>query len=337
MDNLESSTYEVFEKDPVKYDQYRKAIKLCLSTKHTARTAEDPVILMVVGAGRGPLVTASLQAAKSAGVVHIKIYAVEKNVNAIVTLELLNRTKWIQDDVTIVSSDMREWNAPHQADVIVSELLGSFGDNELSPECLDGAMRFLKKDSGVSIPANYTSYLAPVSSQKLFNEVVAQSNLEKDKPKEEAFEMPYVVRLHNFDELAEPKPVFTFVHPTADDVKEGGNSSNNVHLRNSRYIELSFDIKADTTVHGFSGYFECELFNGVSISILPRTHSPGMFSWFPIFFPLVTPLQVRAGDRLAVNMWRICSNRKVWYEWAVSGPVVSAIHNPGGRSYTIGL
>lgn len=26
-----------------------------------------------------------------------------------------------------------------QADLIVSELLGSFGDNELSPECLDGA------------------------------------------------------------------------------------------------------------------------------------------------------------------------------------------------------
>jgi hypothetical protein len=27
---------------------------------------------------------------------------------------------------------------------MVSELLGSFGDNELSPECLDGAQAFLK-------------------------------------------------------------------------------------------------------------------------------------------------------------------------------------------------
>jgi protein arginine N-methyltransferase 5 len=27
---------------------------------------------------------------------------------------------------------------------MVSELLGSFGDNELSPECLDGAQRYLK-------------------------------------------------------------------------------------------------------------------------------------------------------------------------------------------------
>jgi hypothetical protein len=35
-------------------------------------------------------------------------------------------------------------NAGAQADMLVSELLGSFGDNELSPECLDGAQKFLK-------------------------------------------------------------------------------------------------------------------------------------------------------------------------------------------------
>jgi hypothetical protein len=48
------------------------------------------------------------------------------------------------DQVTVVSCDMRDWAAPEKADIIVSELLGSFGDNELSPECLDGAQHFLK-------------------------------------------------------------------------------------------------------------------------------------------------------------------------------------------------
>jgi len=51
------------------------------------------------------------------------------------------------DLVTVVSSDMRHWSAPELADIIVSELLGSFGDNELSPECLDGAQHFLKGNS----------------------------------------------------------------------------------------------------------------------------------------------------------------------------------------------
>lgn len=40
---------------------------------------------------------------------------------------------------------MRIIDVPEKADILVSELLGSFGDNELSPECLDGAMRFLKR------------------------------------------------------------------------------------------------------------------------------------------------------------------------------------------------
>ena len=46
-------------------------------------------------------------------------------------------------------------------DILVSELLGSFGDNELSPECLDGAQKFLKP-TGVSIPTSYTSYIGPI-------------------------------------------------------------------------------------------------------------------------------------------------------------------------------
>jgi hypothetical protein len=48
----------------------------------------------------------------------------------------------------------------------VSELLGSFSDNELSPECLDGAQRLLKP-GGISIPASYTSFLAPITSCKM--------------------------------------------------------------------------------------------------------------------------------------------------------------------------
>ena len=62
--------------------------------------------------------------------------------------------------MTVAAADMRAWEAPVKADVLVSELLGSFGDNELSPECLDGAQRFLK-EGGISIPQSYRSYLAP--------------------------------------------------------------------------------------------------------------------------------------------------------------------------------
>jgi len=84
-------------------------------------------------------------------------------------LRTLKATRW-GDSVTIVNSDMRTWSPPELADIMVSELLGSFGDNELSPECLDGAQRLLKP-GGVCIPCEYTSYLAPLMSSKLWNEV----------------------------------------------------------------------------------------------------------------------------------------------------------------------
>ena len=76
--------------------------------------------------------------------------------------------RW-EELVTIVASDMRSWEAPELADILVSELLGSFGDNELSPECLDGAQKFLKP-GGVSIPASSTSQLHPVTASKLWTD-----------------------------------------------------------------------------------------------------------------------------------------------------------------------
>lgn len=45
----------------------------------------------------------------------------------------------------LLYGDMRTLDVPEKVDILVSELLGSFGDNELSPECLDGGMRFLKR------------------------------------------------------------------------------------------------------------------------------------------------------------------------------------------------
>uniref|UniRef100_A0A4W5RVR8 Protein arginine N-methyltransferase 5 n=1 Tax=Hucho hucho TaxID=62062 RepID=A0A4W5RVR8_9TELE len=320
MDNLESQTYEVFEKDPIKYSQYQQAVYKCLLDRVPEEQKEtNTQVLMVLGAGRGPLVNASLRAAKQADR-KLRIYAVEKNPNAVVTLENWKFEEW-GDQVTVVSCDMREWAAPEKADIIVSELLGSFGDNELSPECLDGAQHFLK-DGGVSIPCSYTSFLAPLSSSKLYNEV--RGCRERDKDPECHFETPYVVRLHNFHQLAEPKACFTFVHPTTD-------------MNNNRYQCLRFSVGCNTVLHGFAGYFETTLYGDVTLSIKPETHSPGMFSWFPILFPLKQPIPVTRDDDVVVRFWRCNNGKKVWYEWAVTEPSCSAIHNPAGRSYTIGL
>ena len=82
MHNLESSTYEIFEKDPVKYNLYEEAIF------ETLVENKDFSVIMVVGAGRGPIVKAALRASKRAcrGTL---VYALDKNPNAVVTLRNL--------------------------------------------------------------------------------------------------------------------------------------------------------------------------------------------------------------------------------------------------------
>uniref|UniRef100_A0A1B0DLD7 Protein arginine N-methyltransferase 5 n=1 Tax=Phlebotomus papatasi TaxID=29031 RepID=A0A1B0DLD7_PHLPP len=138
-DNLDTYTYEIFEKDPVKYLLYQRAIEAALKDKIPEdKAANSTATVMILGAGRGPLVRSALNAAANTKR-KVKIYVVEKNQNSRNTLEALWREMWPRDAVQLIFSDMREFSPPEKADIIVSELLGSFGDNELSPECLDGA------------------------------------------------------------------------------------------------------------------------------------------------------------------------------------------------------
>ena len=88
---MESATYEIFEKDPVKYGNYEKAIELALKDRPVDEKmystlydiVNDFSVVAVVGAGRGPLVDRALKAAQTAGR-QIEIFAVEKNPHAFI-------------------------------------------------------------------------------------------------------------------------------------------------------------------------------------------------------------------------------------------------------------
>lgn len=257
--NLESITYEVFEKDPIKYDWYERAIARALHDWiEQGKPTSGPdgrVVVAVVGAGRGPLVSRALRASEDVDV-EIDIWALEKNPNAFVLLQRHNDTIW-GNRVSLVKSDMRTWRGPYQnpeparplqsgqenigqavsstaegqpttytgdievdkewllattqntpahykVDILISELLGSFADNELSPECLDGVQHLINPVHGISIPSSYTAHLSPIAAPKLHNDILNQSTANSNAP-----ETPYVVMLHAIDHLstqeADPK------------------------------------------------------------------------------------------------------------------------------------
>ena len=347
-DNLESITYEVFEKDPVKYDLYYQAIvQALIDWRDQGKPASGPdgrVVVAVVGAGRGPLVTKALLASESEDI-PIDMWAVEKNQNAFVLLQRHNEVVW-GNSVNIVKSDMRSWKGPLRnveaqnpgytgqwplprdedgnpivsqeqisptaptpaqapthghIDILISELLGSFADNELSPECLDGILPLLNPTHGISIPTSYTAYLTPIAAPKLHADILARTITDKEAPN-----TPYVVMLHAIDYLSTTSrpnptasatnkasmpikmpnilPVWSFRHGPMEALPA---SSENTH--NTRQARLNFNLRDRAVCHGLAGFFEATLYPGVELSTNPLNmdeKSPGMMSWFPIFFPL---------------------------------------------------
>ncbi|KAJ1899713.1 hypothetical protein LPJ81_004088 [Coemansia sp. IMI 209127] len=320
-DHLDAETYEVFEQDAAKYDAYEDAMHRTirdLSSGHNGRQ----LVLTVAGAGRGPLVARALQAARRCDA-DVKVYAVEKNPSAMVELQRKNAELW-GGCVTLVHADMRRATAvPERADILVSELLGSLGDNELSPECLAAAIPLLLAPGGVCIPRKYTAYIAPLSSTALFNRVRSAATYNEPA----RLETPFVVNIHAANVLADAQPLWSFEHISTASEK------------GQRSACRAFDIRSPSLLHGLAGYFDAELYGGVELSICPATHTPAMHSWFPMFFPLMSPLTVHAGDSLAVHMWRRVSDSKVWYEWAlrVEGcrGCVSAVHNLNAHQHWI--
>ncbi|KAG4218228.1 hypothetical protein PC116_g33292, partial [Phytophthora cactorum] len=187
---------------------------------------------------------------------------------------------------------MRAWKGPilsdsssstgpvhGKVDILVSELLGSFGDNELSPECLDGIQHVLAPEFGISIPASYTAHVSPISTPRIHADIKqrAGSSLSSD-----AFDTPWVVRLFALDFVAERVPdrprfqqAWEFAHPLpqatmdamearrAGGVAGGGGGSMagavGANDHNARHCHLTFVCRTRGVVHGLAGYFESVL------------------------------------------------------------------------------
>ncbi|KAK6824709.1 PRMT5 arginine-N-methyltransferase [Apiospora arundinis] len=358
-DNLESVTYEVFEGDPVKYNQYEAAVAAALSDraqqKKPTSSSDGAVVIAVAGSGRGPLVTRALKASETTGV-PVQVWAVEKNPNAYVYLLRQNQREW-GGRVTVVKTDMRAWKGPlvsgtadenpvyGKVDILISELLGSFGDNELSPECLDGIQHVLSKPHGISIPKSYTAHMSPISTPRIHADIAQRLPMDPH-----GFETPWVVRLWQLDFVAEKVPgharfqqAWEFVHPLPDatmamvDARRsggvvgggGGSMAGGVGANdhNSRHCHLTFVCRSRGVIHGLAGYFESVLYEPeeagkelVELSTLPNNidrKSKDMISWFPIFFPLKQPLYFPPDTELEVSMWRQTDDKQVWYEWMV--------------------
>lgn len=192
-----------------------------------------------------------------------------------------------------------------------------------------------------------------------------------------AMETPYVVRTHAACQASMEKACWEFSHLRGrsgmlvgnervvhlnfePDVTHGAGCGSGYGPFDSAVATITQASGATSsspiTLHGFLGTFSATLYasprgdSTVVVSTAPTTFSTGMFSWFPLYFPLREPLRVASGGSLLVSMWRKIetnvdeSSGRVWYEWCAKvvnkkGEVLSMtpIHNPNGRSYHVDL
>ncbi|ORM40405.1 Protein arginine N-methyltransferase 5 [Babesia sp. Xinjiang] len=348
-DNLETAIYENFERCTRKYAQFEEAITLWLKDfkagtlphqKDNQTQSNDRPVIYIVGAGRGPLVDCSLRALAHNNIEDFSIYALDKNPATVFTLKHKIATNPINgwNKVKLIFQDMRTLKPTEPADLVLSELMGSFADNELAPECLDGVQNaFHSHFPGHHVtfmPNSYISYVEPIYSPKLWGNL---NSIQLQRP----FQQPYTVALYKNCKIAEkPKPCFKFQHPT-DPVYKWANDQVpvrglcfNSNDHNNRYACITYQAKLDTFIHGFAGYFDSMLYNDIKMSTVPGVMDD-QISWFPIFFPLVAPVYVKEGQPIMIHFWRKHDKRRVWYEWALTLPQVTIVHNSNGTCHSV--
>ncbi|CAR27455.1 hypothetical protein ZYGR_0I07300 [Zygosaccharomyces rouxii] len=355
-ESLSNQVYSVFEKDTVKYDSYHAAIQEALKDLLTTHRfdQDSPLIILVAGAGRGPLVDRTVQVVKNFNIWNqVQLIALEKNAQACLYLQKRNYDFW-DNRVKIVKQDMLHWeDSSLKVDLCISELLGSFGCNELAPECLWEIEKNHSKPSTIFIPQSYASYVAPISSPLILQNLSEVSN---------AQESPWI--MHNVPYCilsSRVNEIWSFEHPLR-------NSHSDTDFFSKSSLS-EFKVKHRGEMHGIIGFFSARLYNDTILSTLPDDcvldtvslqrdeissdasfqrkidqiqitdslkgahgsknlsdnkfnksfHTPGLYSWSPIVFPLRQPFPIADDTELSVFMSRNHSlqEKLIWYEWSV--------------------
>lgn len=327
-EKLTNDIYSTFERDKIKYDLYELAINNALLDLQMILSKSKPLNILVAGAGRGPIVDRLFRIVTSQNILNkVRICAIEKNSAACLFLQKRNFEFW-NNQITLINEDMINWNGIDvKFDLCISELLGSFGCNELSPECLLSIEQNYSTSNTIFIPQSYTSYIAPVTSPLLYQKLM---DLSKTNNCSESFhninylespwvghKIPYQILSSKINEL------WTFSHPLKDQNFTQG-------------ITTEFKIKHRGEIHGLIGFFTAKLYDDSTIlSIIPRgqtiktikpmtqleieslQYTTDLFSWSPLFFPLKQPMSITDDTEISVLMSRIHRDKKTWFEWSL--------------------
>ncbi|CBL44535.1 hypothetical protein HDN1F_09520 [gamma proteobacterium HdN1] len=173
-------------------------------------------------------------------------------------------------------------------DVVVSETLGNFAYEENILEIMRDAQRFLRP-GGVMLPSSLEQWIAPVCSERFYNELCTWDeigfDLDFSPAKAMSFNNLYVRRFGQADLVAE--------------FKRWDSVDLNSRYDSLRRGESHWIIKDQATWYGFASWWKAALDQKLALAtgpLDPITH------WEQLYMPLEAPIEVMPGDDVYLNI-----------------------------------
>ena len=271
-------------KDIQRIETFREAI---------SKSVRSGDVVLDLGAGLG---TFSFFAAKAgAG----KVYGIDKKDIVEIAKELCKINN-LQEKVIFYKGYSDKINLPEKVDLIITEMLWSLFISKTTMNSIKGAKEKFLKENGRIMPESVKIYLAPVSNQKVYNEIVSVNEYGID------FTPARKMMINNFhqklfkkeDLLSEPKIV------------------REINLMNINSDELPIDWRGSFRslysgiIHGLAGWMDLKLTDDIILSNSPSS-KPTV--WENIFLPIDKPFNVSEGDTIDVALKTIPFEGD--YEW----------------------
>jgi len=290
--------------EPVNYYYYLNLIKDQQRVKAFEAAIKNTIkpgdVVVELGSGLG---TYSFFAALAGA---RKVYGIEKD-GIIRTAEQLSRLNNMANVVEFVEGDSACISLPEKGDVLILENFSSlFIRRRLSEIIRDALDRHLKKHGRV-IPQKASLFLAPFTEESLWKECLRLEDtgwelyqLKLGLLRQMMLNSPHVIRAGQGSMLASPQ-LFKHIEIAAP--------------REFLFdVVLTFCIERPAVLHGFLGWFDLQISDGVCLTNAPWNADS---TWGQVVFPLAELRPVQAGEDITVRLScnRSAGRDDLWWVW----------------------
>ena len=306
-------------------------------------TDANQLTCLVLGAGLGRLVTYCLDAANLCAISMVTVHVIDANSTAV---EFLRETFKDNSKHVIVHDPLAVYplmgvaelpaglQAIHKScDLVVSELLGCFGDDEFLPELTNTIVRLFLSADGMVIPDHWTIYCAPIQSHDthdyLSNKPSPQlkSTYTMSLPKDCVF-ITTLLPIHSTDYHCPSLTEYT----SSVDCLVSPYMVQCCHTSSQPIDKITGDKRRPDehqtyVIHGLIGYFVASLYkHKILVDSRHTSHERNVFHWECFYMPLKQSLLVAVGDQVRVEVSRqcreTCNEQDKWlelnYNWHIS-------------------